>query len=161
MIFETDDPIDGESASLPDTMASLLETAIDDARSLDRKLYTPHYDKWHQPYFEGRCFVCLAGSFIARTLEIEPSDKATSRTFDKRTSDLLDAIDHMRLGRWNDAFHLVYRQAAPNELYTQLDKIPTPEHLNFFGWDQFDKHLSSLQKIIPHLEKIDRVALTL
>ena len=161
MIFETDDPIDGESASLPDTMACLLETAITDARALDRKVYTPHYDKWHQPYFEGRCFVCLAGSFIARTLEIHHTDRATARTFDRRTSDLLDAIDHMRHGRWNFAFQLVYRQAAPNNLYEQLMKIPAPEHSNFFGWDQFDKHLASLDEIIPQLQQIDREALSL
>ena len=161
MIFETDDPIDGESASLPDTMACLLQTAIDNARTLNRKLYTPHFSKWHQPYFEGCCFVCLAGSFIAGTLEVEPSDRATSRTFNHRTSDLLDAIDDMRRGCWNDAFHRVYRQAAPNELSTRLNEIPKPEHSKFMGWNQFDEHLSSLQKIIPHLEKIDRAALTL
>ena len=161
MHFDTDEPIDGESGSLPDTMACLLSSAIDDARNLDRTIYTPHYDKWHQPYLDNRCFVCLAGSFIARTLEIDPASRATSRSFDPRSSDLLDAIDHMRHGRWSQAFELVYRHAAPNKLYDALNKIPRPEHTNFFGWEQFDAHLSSLEKLIPQLREIDRQALTL
>ena len=161
MHFDTDDPIDGESASLPDTLACLLESAIDDARSLDRSIYTPHYDKWHQPYCDNRCFVCLAGSFIARTLEIEPDSRVFSRSFDDRTRDLLDAIDQMRRGRWSDAFELVYRRAAPNEFYSILNQLPLAEQSNFFGWKQYDAHLRSLEAIIPQLREIDRQALTI
>ena len=161
MHFDTDEPIDGESASLPDTMACLLGSAIEDASKLDRTIYTPHFDKWHQPYNANRCFVCLAGSFIARTLEIDPADFVLSRSFDDRTRDLLEAIDQMRYGRWSEAFRLVYRRAAPSELHVMLNRIPAPAHINFFGWQQFDKHLSSLEKIIPQLREIDLHALTL
>ena len=161
MHFDSDEPIDGESASLPDTMACLLGSAIDDARKLDRTIYTPHFDKWRQPYNADRCFVCLAGSFIARTLEIDPLSSATSRSFDQRTGDRLEAIDRMRYGRWSDAFRLVCRRAAPSELHCLLNKIPAPDHINFFGWEPFDAHLASLEKIIPRLREIDRQALTL
>lgn len=127
MHFDTDEPLDGESASLPNTMACLLGSAIDDAR----------------------------------TLEIDPADFVLSRSFDDRTRYLLEAIDHMRYGRWSDAFRLVYRRAAPSELHGMLNKIPAPDHINFFGWEQFEAHLASLEKIIPQLREIDLQALTL
>ena len=84
-----------------------------------------------------------------------------SRSFDDRTRDLLVAIDHMRYSCWSDVFQLVYRRAEPSELNGVLNKIPAPEHINFFGWEQFDAHLASLEKIIPQLREIDLQALTL
>ena len=98
MYFYNDDPIDGCNASLPTTMAGLLETAIGDARRLDRTTYTPHSDRWHQSNSNSFCEICLAGCLIAGTLEIPPSDSVTAHSFDDRTMELLNALDNMRYG---------------------------------------------------------------
>lgn len=161
MHFETDLPIDGDSASLPDTMACLLGTAIDDARTLDRTCYTPHYDKWHRAGVNTTCFVCLGGAMIAGTLEIPPTDSVTIDSFDNRTRSLLAALDDMRNGRWNAAFTAIYRQEAPLPILHKLQQIPAPSHSSFYGWKDFDAHLNSLERLLPLLREIDRMAVSL
>jgi len=161
MIFETDDRIDGDSASLPDTMACLLETAIDDARRLDRSIYVPHHDQWHQATNNNTCEVCLAGSMVAGTFEIPPSETVTSDSFDHRTENLLNALDDMRYGYWISAFCKVYDQEPTETLRDELKRIPVPDHGSFVRWDGFDSFLASLELIVPRLREIDQKALSL
>ena len=103
--------IDGSAAKLPSTMAALLKAAIDDARKLDRSIYFPNYDDWHNPHDSIHCEFCLAGSVIAGRLQASPCDRVTSISFDERTEDLLDALDNMRCGHWQKAFNLLYGHA--------------------------------------------------
>lgn len=60
MIFETDEPLNGCSASLPDTMACLLQSAIDDACKLDRTVYFPHHEHWRRAITAPTCTRCAA-----------------------------------------------------------------------------------------------------
>ena len=161
MYFYTDDPIDGCNASLPTTMAGLLETAISDARRLDRSIYIPHHDHWHQATYFNTCKVCLAGSMIAGTLKIPPSDTVTSDAFDPRTHTLLNALDEMRYGYWISAFRNVYDQEPTESLRCELNRIPVPDHGSFVGWPGFDSFLASLNQLVPRLRAIDQQALAL
>ncbi len=40
--------IDRSETSLPATLAGLPEAAVNDARRLDRAIYTPHHEQWHR-----------------------------------------------------------------------------------------------------------------
>lgn len=150
--------IDGSAAKLPSTMAGLLQCAIDDARKLDRSIYFPNYDVWHNPHDSNCCEVCLAGSVIAGRLHASPCDRVTSISFDERTEDLLDALDNMRCGHWDKAFGLIYDFTPPLHISDYLREIPAVAHSSFYGWEQFDTHLKSMVALLPDLEVIDRAA---
>ena len=150
--------IDGSAANLPRTMAGLLTTAIEDARSLDRSIYFPNYDDWHDPSESKYCMVCLAGCIIAGQLQVQPSDRITSMSFDQDTESLLDALDNMRCGSWSDAFVLIHGFNPPFTIIDRLHALPTPLYSQFYDWDEFERHLDSLQSTLPDLRAIDRAA---
>ena len=150
--------IDGSAAKLPRTMAGLLETAIKDARSLDRSIYFPNYDDWHNPDESKYCMVCLAGCIIAGQLQVQPSDRITSMSFDEDTENLLDALDNIREGYWCRAFVLVYGFNPPYNIISMLHTLPPPLSSEFYGWNELERHLDSLQSTLPELRAIDRAA---
>ena len=149
--------IDGSNAALPQTMAGLLEVAINDARKLDRSIYLPFHNEWHNPnagsFF---CEICLAGSVIAGSLKIAPNLAVSSLAFDKRTEELLDALDNMRYGHWSKAFDLIYNRIPSLQIRDYLQALPEPAHSEFDGWEDFDLHLASLERMLPQLRSIDR-----
>ena len=101
MTFKVLVRIDRSETSLPAALAGLPEAAVNDARKLDRAIYTPHREQWQRsiPSPGGPfCEVCLGGSLIAGTLAVESCDSVTASMFDDRTSMLLDALDDMRIG---------------------------------------------------------------
>ena len=160
MITE-EEPLDHISDALPETMAGLLQCAIDDARKLDKAEYYPRHDQWHEsrPHpLMSVCEVCLAGSVIAGTLRIPFNHSCTPVAFDSQTSNLLHAIDDMRDANWNYAFIRVYKRSPSFSLQAKLQRIPSATHIHFSGWKQFESHLDSLQKIVPRLREIDSMA---
>ena len=160
MIAE-EEPLDHISEALPNTMAGLLQCAIDDARKLDRADYYPRHDEWHesrQHPLMASCEVCLAGSVIAGTLRIPNSHSCTPAAFDSQTNNLLHAIDDMRDAKWNYAFIRVYKRSPTFSIQAKLQRIPSATHVHFSGWKQFETHLDSLQEIVPLLSEIDRMA---
>ena len=157
MLTVAEHSIDGSPAALPATMAGLLEVAITDARKLDRSIYLPYHNDWHNPNgFSNFCEVCLAGSVIAGSLKIAPSITVSSLSFDKRTEDLLDALDNMRMGLWSKAFDLIYNRIPPLHVLDYLRALPEPARSTFEGWEDFNVHLSSLERMLPQLHSIDR-----
>ncbi|MCY4587939.1 MAG: hypothetical protein OXB98_18040 [Bryobacterales bacterium] len=149
--------IDGSQASLPASMAGLLEVAVKDARKLDRSIYLPYYNDWHDAdSSHNLCLVCLAGSVIAGSLEIAPSDTVSSMTFDRRTEELLDAIDYMRCGLWHKAFELIYHRTPSLQVLDNLQALSEPSFSTFDSWEDFDVHLDSLESMLPQLQSIDR-----
>ena len=149
--------IDGSQAELPETMAGLLKVAIIDARKLDRSIYLPYHNDWHDADSSAiYCEICLAGSVIAGSLKIAPSLTVSSLSFDKRTEDLLDALDNMRMGLWSKAFDLIYNRIPPLHVLDYLRALPEPARSTFEGWEDFNVHLSSLERMLPQLHSIDR-----
>lgn len=153
-------PIDGAGAALPSTMAGILESAIDDARKLDKSIYYPHFQQWHESQSHAVlsvCQVCLAGSLIAGKLQVSSSDSLTPSCFDNRTHRLLLAIDDMRNGEWVYAFNRIYGCTPGEALEDKLQLIPSPDCIEFNGWKQFETHLASLEQLLPQLRQIDRI----
>ena len=99
---------------LPDKKFELLRLAIEDFKKVlaAPKQYTADMDYWH---FDGlsdsvpTCYVCLAGSVIAFSLEkpdpddddLDPDD------FDDDTRNKLNALDELRRGNLGEVFGYV------------------------------------------------------
>ena len=157
MNFDDHGRIITDHIALPSSMAGLLETAINDARRLDRKTYFPHHGQWHCATDSNSCEVCLAGSLIAGTLRIGANYTVSANSFSTRAKRLLIALDNMRIGHWNGAFYHVYYRHAGASLRKSLKSIPTPNPYHFSSWPNFDCHLDSLEQLLPRLRQVDRI----
>ena len=63
----------------------------------------------------------------------------------------------MRIGYWCSAFKRIYDCDLQPSLRSMLERIPVPLHTEFIGWEQFDAHLESLERIIPRLRQVDEL----
>ena len=142
--------------SLPDTLHSLLQCAVNDARGLNRRCYKPRYDEWHSPDLaDGRCEVCLAGSCLAGTIGHSSKDCITPFEFPANTRRKLEALEAMRTGSWIEAYRLVHQQRPPIETEARLSCLPAPAWSSFTNWRAFNSHLKSLEAILPMLRSIE------
>ena len=159
MKLDAPQPAINNRSALPSTMESLLATAIRDARSLDRSIFYPHFEHWHQIQSRALmkvCAVCLAGSVISRTLEVSSDESISPSSFDKHTQRLLLALDGMRNGDWLFAFLRIYGKNPPHEIEDKLLQLGMPDHVEFTGWNQFESHLASLEDFLSDLRQIDQ-----
>ncbi len=140
--------------SLPDTMSGLLESAIADARKLNRKTYFPDSDRWHTAEKDA-CAICLAGSLIAGTLQTPPDKTVFPESFTGDVPAKLDSLDCMRLGAWKLAYHKFYGHEPSFALIDQLAGLPQPYSKHFTGWDEFHILLNSLEKAVQPLREIE------
>ena len=140
---------------LPNSVSGLLETAIEDARSLDRKAYLPHYGEWHSMNDQGRCEICLAGSVLAGTLDYEPGHQVLTYNLELEVQTKIDALNSMRTGDWSSAFEVMHRHPPSQLLLDQLHALPVPAHSEFVGWRNFSAHIRSLERIVPRLRRIE------
>ena len=147
-----------EPKRLPDTLADLLQCALDDASTLDIATYIPYSGNWHTRRRDYPCEVCLAGCIIAATLNNPPTRTLIPDMFSTDTEQKLDIVDSMRLGNWRGAFKCLYQQDPTAEISRELFHIPVPRLCHFYGWIEFEKHLRSLTALLPQLRKIDTLA---
>ena len=141
---------------LPNTLADLLATAIDDARQLDLNIYHPSSVNWHWPSEQGMCHVCLAGSVLARAFHSSPHRFLMPWMFSLDTDRKLYALNHVRYGRWMDAYVMLHEAPTPHVISKQLRSLPNPSSPDFEGWQHFRNHLTSLEAIIPMLREIEQ-----
>lgn len=84
---------------LPNKPSALIRVALTDIE-LCRK--DPKYDldmnDWHRPGIDKICYVCLAGSVMAKTLKSIYDARFEPSRFDHETGNKLLAIDLFRLG---------------------------------------------------------------
>ena len=147
--------------TLPDTLSDTLTLAINDARLLDRSLYVPHNRFWHgyDSAYNGKCVVCLAGSIISQSFNVNRNTITTPDSFAPMIDLKLRAINLCRNGDYSSAFNFFHDFTPPPELQTRLDCLPSPSMSDFIGWEQFDSHLDSLEAILPALREIENEAL--
>ena len=143
---------------LPNTLHGLLRVAIDDARKLDRIKYRPECSRWHEPLSTDRCAVCLAGAVIAGSMGVSPSVSCDPIEFERFVYMKLQALNDMRAGyffvAWRGLHALGFR-SLPEAVIKAFDSVPTPNAVEFSGWDDFDIHLESLEAIIPALRAVE------
>ncbi|MCY4587937.1 MAG: hypothetical protein OXB98_18030 [Bryobacterales bacterium] len=150
-----------DTPSLPDTLSETLSLAVADARVLSRTDYHPHYRFWHGYSSEQQhlCQVCLAGSIIARSLKVDPRTITSPAAFPPGTDHKLRAINACRTGEFFNAYCIFHNSLPSLESQKRLHSLPSPSHFLFIGWQEFDKHLASLEAIVPLLEEIELEAL--
>ncbi len=147
-----------EPKRLPDTLADLLQCALDDASTLGIGTYIPYSGNWHTHRLNYSCEVCLAGCIMAATLNNPPTRTLIPDMFSDETEQKLDIVDSMRCGNWLAAFKCLYQQEPTAEISQQLFHLPAPRFCHFYGWIDFEKHLRSLTALLPQLRKIDTLA---
>ena len=147
-----------EATRLPSTLSGLLETALDDASSLNRETYTPYSDFWHRSRLDDVCEVCLAGCLIARTLDNRPAFTLLPIMFSTNTRRKLETVNLMRLGNWYSAFTKHYLDAPVDEISQLIRSLPQPVDRNFCGWERFLCHINSLRGAVKQLREIDALA---
>ena len=129
---------------LPDTLADLLECAVNDMNGLDRTRYTPKGSDWHKHNQVGvadpdreamHCTVCLGGAVLAGTLRlpIDTHPDVVFRLVDfdpergyTETGLRLRALDCLRTGNIPEAAKLLYPDDDP--------RCKAAEALDSGGW---------------------------
>ena len=156
-----------------DSLAKLIRVAIKDARSLDRDMFHPNYAEWltkPQAYRQAdmldyalpakKCLVCLAGAAIAGQFDYDLLPKETEPTdelFTVEEERALKALDHVRIGRYEDAYYRLglHGMALVAGEALSLGELPPPNNSQFKGWGAFDSHLQSLEGIADKLEILE------
>ena len=84
---------------LPDKPSELLELALSDLAKVEA---SPEYETnmwgWHSPSYTGVCYVCMAASVMAKTLEVDRFKSFSPADFETDTQNKLFAIDNFRTG---------------------------------------------------------------
>ena len=104
-VYDIDDP-------LPDTLGALLDVAADDfeaAMQDERYAFDPH--RWHSQRpnaeEEGLCFICLAGSVIAKTLDASINADVYPKDYPDSIAVKLTALDCCMGGEFRHALELM------------------------------------------------------
>jgi hypothetical protein len=85
------------SKKLPDKPSELLLVALADLEAVEQdKRYVVNMRVWHEA--NGQCAVCLAGSVMAKTLNVSPVDSVIPDVFDVDAYDKLLTLDDFRCG---------------------------------------------------------------
>ncbi len=130
-------------------LSDLLFKAIPILREFPRSgPYFPYHVTWHRPSDENPdeiSFACLAGLYAAALDWVKPFQEIwteTEPTGEQR--DILHALDDSRCGHYQSAQRCL---GIPLEERIPLEESPdSPEEPHFKGWDEFDRHLDSLEK---------------
>lgn len=143
------------SPKLPDTMSGMLAVAVKDARKLPRALYEPQSMRWHSFTPHNTCQVCLAGAVIAGTLKTPRDRTVYPQQLAGDATRKLESLDYIRRGEWLMAFKCFYLRWPKIPAGRLLHHLPTPSDTHFNGWDEFSRHLDSLEAAIPELREIE------
>jgi hypothetical protein len=125
---------------LPEKLSDLIDLALDDLEKVERDpRYVLKMTVWHSSLdydMESRCAVCLAGSVIAKTLEVPPNKSVLPIDFDEHTKVRLEALDNLRCG--------YLREAARSVNLPDLGSIPQwqPNVLGITGLKESIRNLA-------------------
>ena len=126
---------------LPDKLSELTELALHDLSLCERsKKYMVDMGHWHEPD-RGLCYVCLAGSVMAKTLKTPVESYRLPYHFDEENK--LSALNYIREGEVDDACYYFYDDVPANlqDFYV----IPYEDNPTQFKRD--------IRKIIRYLKK--------
>lgn len=106
---------------LPAKLSDCLEVALADLTAVERmKAYTINMGDWHAPrgprnlygkvIEQTSCSVCFAGSVMARTLKVAPTERFNPEDFSEHNSVRFSAINALRCGSIGDAFETIGKE---------------------------------------------------
>jgi len=86
--------------TLPNKPSELLKLAMKDLGKCERSpKYNVHMMKWHSGFEREACYVCLAGSVMAKTFNEDPKTEHHPGDYDNKTAMKLHWLDDARMGR--------------------------------------------------------------
>ena len=113
----------------------LLNLALDDLEKCEKDPdYLIDMGEWHFPY-GGKCFVCLAGAMMAKSLGTSPHYDGSPEDFENCSE--LQALDCLRCGDVEQAYYVLgIESKVPDRRITPYSQSP----------DAFKKELRQLAK---------------
>ena len=152
--------------SLPDKLSDLIETAISEYGGLDRDIYYPNSEVWHQGVsIEGDgeyCGVCLAGAVIAGSLKVDHEVEYWDYDFSAHC-DKLRALDFIRRGMARRAFSclgVVYSDFTDEQedLVLSIEREAQAGEwsgvMNWLGWGDLDNALAHYKSVADRLRAV-------
>lgn len=146
-------------------LSSFIFDLLKEIKKIDREKYIPVGNRWHNPILNKNiCYACLAGMYAAAVkwvpfnmslMPVIPEDAEPAVDIDRKQKETIDAIDWIRLGRWNRAV-LRLNDTLPSS--AQMALIPAGERprapvmSRFNGWEEFDQHIESLHDRATQLQ---------
>ena len=154
---------DTAALELPKIPSQLLRLAVAEARDIDRDIYSPDANKWHNPIRDRdgcfvKCEVCFAGAVLAGRFKIDPHVIAHPSDVvhvgvSYETYTALHALDNFRVGDYHLALQ---RIGLPREVVFDIaPTLPKLAQYQFKTWDQFDAFLDSIDPLTVALEGFD------
>ena len=136
--MNTDPPIELLEPRLPNKPSELLTVALNDLIKTEKDpRYKVDMYTWHDPHLDdnddGHCFVCLAGSVIAQSLEASPLAYALPGHFDSDTRQKLVALDYFQQGQTARALGFLGKW-RPFEQHHQTPYAESPERFKKDMW---------------------------
>ena len=99
---------------LPEMPSELITVALRDLEACEQDpRYEIDMDVWHYPSDSMRCGVCLAGSVMAQSIGVAPSDAMDPADFGSRTQAKLTALNLFRIGSHAGALRRMGLRAGP------------------------------------------------
>ena len=167
----------------PSKLSELIRLAIKDGREIDRVKNYPRSSVWfevndfnnigtHEEIQEKIktsedkeikiCSMCLAGVVIRGTLNIDPNDIKSGEychilnRWSPEWRKALNALDQVRSGDYGDAIEDFFNIELDDEEHEEISKaLPSSQYGSFQGWEEFDKHINSLEEIANLIERLD------
>ena len=138
------------------SLASTLEHALKDFREcVDDDDYVIDMGTWHKPKNDGFCYVCLAGSVLAKTYNKKNSREALPSDACFGREKYLLALDYLRSGYVTNALNSIHDGDIPldkvrksAEIESELGAFPQPEI-------DMDGFLEKMHQLHGMLEKHD------
>ena len=139
-----------EKDTLPNTLSELILVAVNDARKLDRKKYTPFSGVYHIRNSKKVCQICDAGAVIAGTLKGDHEEDIVPREFSSTIRNKLIALDQARLGYYCLALKNI--DITPD--IEAVRKIKLSPFSCYKNWEEFDKHLNHMENVAQQLKDL-------
>ena len=115
------------TSKLPDQPSALIRVALGDLQKcLADPIYKIDMRTWHKPVDNGtHCFVCLAGSVLAQTFKVPPSESipAIRHFIDCNELDKLEALDYFRTGNIFDGLILMGFDPQGNSALDEMGQL--------------------------------------
>ena len=131
--------------TLPDKPSELIRVALADLRKVERsKKYVVYMGVYHEPDRGrgGKCFVCLAGAVMAKSLSAARDRPLFPEDFPKPVKHKLIAIDSLRIGHIRESMDYLGKRLPKT--------IPHYIDVEDYGDDpaQFNRDMRKLAKLL-------------
>jgi hypothetical protein len=117
------------------------------ARCRNDPSYRIYMGAWHYPdLLHDFCHVCLAGSVMAKTLQVPLRAEASPSAFDCEVRDKLRALNSLRGGSVANFFEYLERRKLSAAMILRLES-------SYPGDANIDRLVKWLRKVVAQLEK--------